>query len=259
MQPFIVIPTYNESENLEGIVEEVLGLECGVSLLIVDDNSPDGTGEIADRLADKYPEVQVRHRESKQGLGSAYRYGFTEALAMGADCVFEMDADFSHDPRYIPQFLTAVLDHEVIIGSRYIKGGGVENWGLARELISRGGNIYTRLCTGLKIRDATSGYRCYSSEVLRALDFSRITATGYAFQVEIAYVCTRLGFDIYEIPIVFTDRRVGQSKMSKSIVAEAVRVVARLKKKYHDLQPVARETGGGGTASPTDNPDTEEK
>jgi len=243
MFPVIVIPTYNESENLERLVRQILGMDCGVSLLVIDDNSPDGTGEIADRLAEEFEEVHVEHREGKQGLGTAYRHGFKVALEMDADCVFEMDADFSHDPRYIPQFLSAISEHDVVIGSRYIQGGGIENWGLIREFISRGGSLYARLFTGLTVSDATSGFRCYRSEVLRAIDFSRIAASGYAFQVEMAYVCKILGFDVFELPIVFTDRQVGQSKMSKSIVWEAIWLVGGLKRKYRDItdKPVPSE------------------
>lgn len=235
MLPMIVIPTYNESENLERLVSQILSMKCGVSILVVDDNSPDGTGEIADRLAEQFPEVHAEHREGKLGLGTAYVHGFRVAMDMGADCVFEMDADFSHDPRYIPQFLSAIDEHDAVIGSRYVQGGGIENWGLLRELISRGGSMYARLFTGMKIRDATSGYRCYRSEVLRNIDLSRVDARGYAFQVEMAYVCYRLGYDIYELPIVFTDRRVGQSKMSKGIVFEAMRVVPGFRRKYRNL------------------------
>lgn len=242
MLPVIVIPTYNESENIERLVREILGLAGGVSLLIVDDNSPDGTGEIADRLASEFPRVHARHREGKLGLGTAYVYGFGEALEMGAGCVFEMDADFSHDTRYIPQFLAAITDHDVVIGSRYVEGGGVENWGLLRELISRGGSAYAKLLTGIGVKDTTSGYRCYRREVLEKIDFGRIGASGYAFQVEMAYVCTLHGFRVYELPIVFTDRRVGQSKMSKAIIWEAVILVAGLRWKYRDLRgkPVRR-------------------
>lgn len=236
MLPVIVIPTYNECENLERLVREILGLECGVSLLIVDDNSPDGTGEIADRLSDEFPRVHARHREGKLGLGTAYVYGFGEALDMGADCVFEMDADFSHDPRYIPQFLAAIADHDVVIGSRYVEGGGTENWGFIREFISRGGSAYTKLLTGIDLKDTTGGFRCYRREVLETVDFGRIGASGYAFQVEMAYVCTLHGFDVFELPIVFTDRRVGQSKMSKGIVWEAIVLVAGLRRKYGDLK-----------------------
>lgn len=235
MFPVIVIPTYDECENLERLARQILGMDCGVSLLIVDDNSPDGTGEIADRLAEEFGEVHVEHREGKMGLGTAYCHGFEVALEMGADCVFEMDADFSHDPRYIPQFLSAINDHDVVVGSRYVEGGGIENWGLLRELISRGGSMYARLMTGMKISDTTGGYRCYRSEVLRAIDFSRINASGYAFQVEMSYVCTILGFNIFELPIVFTDRRVGQSKMSKGIIWEAIWLVGGLKRKYRDV------------------------
>ena len=242
MLSVIIIPTYNESENIEGIVRDILNLECGVSILIVDDNSPDGTGEIADRLSREFPEVHARHRPGKQGLGTAYRYGFSEALDMGATCIFQMDADYSHDPRYIPQFVSAIDDHDVVIGSRYVEGGGIENWGLLREMISRGGNFYARMCTGLKMNDMTSGYRCYSRDVLKAVDLSRISATGYGFQVEMSYVCAALGFDIFELPIVFTDRRVGQSKMSGRIVWEATWVVAGLKRKYRDLNKTALRT-----------------
>jgi dolichol-phosphate mannosyltransferase len=234
--PVIIIPTYNERENIEMVVRDILNLECGVSILIVDDNSPDGTGEIADRLSDEFPEVHVRHRPGKQGLGPAYRYGFGEALDMGATCVFEMDADYSHNPGYIPQFLSAIGDHDLVIGSRYVKGGGVENWGFSRKLISRGGNIFANLCTGLKVKDMTSGYRCYRSDVLKAVDLSRISASGYGFQVEIAYVCTLLGFDVFELPIIFTDRCEGESKMSGHIVWEATWMVAGLKRKYRDLR-----------------------
>ncbi|MBN1289964.1 MAG: polyprenol monophosphomannose synthase [Actinobacteria bacterium] len=236
MYPVIVIPTYNESENIERLIREILALDCGVSILIVDDNSPDGTGEIADRLSEELEKVHVVHRESKQGLGTAYIHGFKVALDMGADMVFEMDADFSHDPRYITQFLSAVNDHDAVIGSRYVEGGGIENWGITRELISRGGSLYARIFTGLRIKDATSGYRCYRAEVLRKIDFSRVKASGYAFQVEMAYVCTILGFDVYELPIVFTDRRVGHSKMSRNIVFEAIWIVGGLRRKYRDIR-----------------------
>lgn len=255
MKPVIIIPTYNEKENLQNIVTDILALDSGVSLLIVDDNSPDGTGRIADRLAAEHSEVHVRHREGKQGLGSAYRFGFKEALALGATCVFEMDADFSHDPRYIPQFLSAIADHDVVIGSRYVDGGGTENWSFIREIISRGGNLYTRIFTGMKVRDATSGFRCHRSEVLRAIDLSRMTASGFSFQIEMAYVCTRLGFDVFELPIVFTDRQVGQSKMGKNIVFEAMRIVAGLRRKYQDLKPVSREVGGAEPARLSDDTD----
>ncbi len=236
MKPFVVIPTYDEKENIERIVREILALGTGASVLIVDDNSPDGTGEIADRLSRELDgQVFVEHRQGKQGLGSAYRHGFREALDKGADCVFEMDADFSHNPKYVPDFVAAIEKHDVVIGSRYVPGGGTENWGALRKFISRGGSIYARVFTGLKVKDSTSGFRCYRKEVLESIDFSRISASGYAFQVEMAYVCTIMGFDVYELPIVFVDRTEGTSKMSKSIVFEAMGLVAGLKKKYRDL------------------------
>jgi dolichol-phosphate mannosyltransferase len=236
MPPVIVIPTYNESENIENIVRQLFQMDLGVSILIVDDNSPDGTGDIADRLAAEFPLLKVEHREGKQGLGTAYKHGFKVALDdMRADRVFEMDADFSHNPKYIPDFLKAIEEHDVVIGSRYVDGGGTENWGWARKLISRGGSLYARLMTGMKIRDTTAGFRCYRADVLRQVDFSRISASGYGFQVEMSYVCTIMGFDIFELPIIFADRRVGESKMSKGIVFEAMRLVSGLKRKYSDI------------------------
>jgi dolichol-phosphate mannosyltransferase len=237
MRPFIVMPTYNEKENIERIVADILDLGCGVSILIVDDNSPDGTGEIADRLSVEHSGVVfVEHREGKQGLGTAYRHGFKVALDKGADCVFEMDADFSHDPRDVPRFLQAIEEHDVVIGSRYVPGGGTEDWGILRQFISRGGSIYARIFTGLRVKDSTSGFRCYRRKVLQSIDFSRISASGYAFQVEMAYVCTIMGYDVYELPITFTDRTAGESKMSKSIVWEAMWLVRGLRGKYEDIR-----------------------
>ena len=236
MRPFIVMPTYNEKENIERIVTEILDLGCGVTVLIVDDNSPDGTGDIADRLAaEREGSVFVEHREGKQGLGSAYRHGFGVALDRDADCVFEMDADFSHDPGYIPEFLEAIKEHDVVIGSRYVPGGGTENWGIVRQFISRGGCLYARLLTGLKVKDSTSGFRCYRRKVLESIDFSRISASGYAFQVEMAFICTLMGYDVWELPIIFTDRTEGQSKMDSSIVWEAMWLVGGLRRKYRDI------------------------
>lgn len=235
MLPVIVIPTYNEKENIERITRQLVGLGAGVSVLIVDDNSPDGTGEIADRLAEEIGEVSVLHRECKEGLGCAYRHGFEVALDMGADYVFQMDADFSHDPKYVPMMLEAIKTHDVVIGSRYVPGGGTENWGVARKVISRGGGVYTRLMTGMKIMDPTAGFRCYRADVLRAIDFSRISASGYGFQVELSYVFTIMGLDVYELPIVFVDRAEGTSKMSKNIVWEALWLVAGLRHKYRDV------------------------
>jgi dolichol-phosphate mannosyltransferase len=235
MLPVIVMPTYNESENIEKMVRQLMGMDIGLEVLVVDDNSPDGTGEIVDRLAGEFGAVHVEHRAGKQGLGTAYKHGFKVALSMGADRIFEMDADFSHNPKYLPQMLEAVEEHEVVIGSRYCDGGGTEDWGLIRRIISKGGGVYTRLCTGMKIMDPTAGYRCYRAEVIRAIDFDRISASGYGFQVEMAYVCTIMGFDIVELPIVFADRTEGESKMSKGIIFEAMRLVGGLKRKYRDI------------------------
>jgi dolichol-phosphate mannosyltransferase len=248
MKPFIVMPTYNEKENLEKMIRALLDLDCGISILIVDDNSPDGTGEIADRLAAENENVYVRHRAGKQGLGTAYKFGFKEAIDLGATCVFEMDADFSHDPSYVPEFLKAIEEHDVIIGSRYVKGGGTKNWSKFRELISRGGGVYTRMFTGLKVKDPTAGFRCYRKEVLDSIDFDRIDASGYGFQVEMTYVCTGLGYDVYELPIVFCDRAEGTSKMSKSIVFEAMRIVTGFRRKYKDLKPLPKAEGRGARA-----------
>ncbi|MFH1149701.1 MAG: polyprenol monophosphomannose synthase [Actinomycetota bacterium] len=238
MLPVIVMPTYNEIENIEKIAREILALDCGAQLLIVDDNSPDGTGEAADRLASESEMVHVEHRAAKQGLGTAYKHGFQVALGMGADYIFEMDADFSHDPRYVPQMLSAIEQHDIVIGSRYVEGGGTRNWSIIRKFISRGASAYTRLLTRVKVHDTTSGFRCYRRDVLERIDFSRVSASGYGFQVEMTYVCEVMGFDIFELPIIFTDRRVGQSKMSKDIMWEAMWMVAGLKKKYGDLRPV---------------------
>lgn len=244
MKPVIVMPTYNEKENIERMVREIFALGCGVKMVIVDDGSPDGTGEIADRLAREMPgEIFVEHRQGKQGLGTAYRHGFGVALDMGADLVFEMDADFSHDPKDVPRLLEAAGEHDVVIGSRYVPGGGTANWGPVRKLISRGGGFYARAFTGLKTRDVTSGFRCHRREVISAIDFSRISASGYAFQVEMAYVCAIMGFDVYELPIMFVDRVEGTSKMNKAIIWEAMGLVAGLKRKYRDI------TGGTGSGS----------
>jgi dolichol-phosphate mannosyltransferase len=235
MLPIIVIPTYNEKENIERMTRCLMGMDIGVSILIVDDNSPDGTGEIADALAEEFEKVCVLHREGKEGLGQAYRHGFKVALDMGADYIMQMDADFSHDPKYVADMLEAVKTHDVVIGSRYVPGGGTVNWSLARKVISRGGGTYARAVTGMKIMDPTAGFRCYRAQVIRDIDFSRISASGYGFQVELSYVCTIMGFDVFEIPIVFADREEGTSKMSKNIVWEAMWLVWGLRRKYRDI------------------------
>jgi dolichol-phosphate mannosyltransferase len=221
--PWVILPTYNEAENLERIVGAVLEqLPASSKVLIVDDNSPDGTGEIADRLAETSESIDVLHRERKEGLGPAYLAGFHEALAGGAGRIIEMDADFSHDPAYLPKLIAATDDADLAIGSRYVEGGGVTDWGPVRRFISRGGSAYARIALGLPVRDLTGGFKCFRREVLEAIRLESIEARGYAFQVETTYRAIKSGFRVVEVPIVFSDRREGTSKMSKSIVAEAM-------------------------------------
>lgn len=220
---WLVLPTYNEAENVEPLVEAARAkLPPGAQVLIVDDNSPDGTGAIADRLAARHEDVHILHRPRKEGLGPAYIAGFREALAGGAGLVLEMDADFSHDPAYLPRLLDAAKNADLVLGSRYVDGGGVSDWGPLRRAISRGGSAYARLVLGVDVRDLTGGFKCFRREVLEAIDLDRITTRGYAFQVEMTYRALRRGFQVAEVPIVFRERRVGSSKMDTSIVAEAV-------------------------------------
>jgi dolichol-phosphate mannosyltransferase len=220
---WVILPTYNEAENLEPLVNAVLErLPDSRRVLIVDDNSPDGTGEIADQLAAGSEDVQVLHREHKEGLGPAYLAGFRQALDGGAELVIEMDADFSHDPAYLPQLLRAVEDADLVLGSRYVPGGGVNEWGKMRRFISKRGSGYARRMLGVGIRDLTGGFKCFRREVLEAIDLDSITSRGYAFQVETTYRAIRAGFRVVEVPIVFRDRREGSSKMTKGIVAEAI-------------------------------------
>ncbi len=220
---WVILPTYNEAENLERLVAAIRERLPEVSrVLVVDDNSPDGTGEIADRLAAEHPNVEVLHRARKQGLGPAYIAGFGQALAGGAELIVEMDADFSHDPAYLPQLLRAAEDADLVIGSRYVPGGGVTEWGPLRRFISRGGSAYARTALGLDVRDLTGGFKVIRREVLETIDLDAIDSLGYAFQVEVTYRAIRAGFRVVEIPIVFRDRREGSSKMTKAIVAEAM-------------------------------------
>jgi dolichol-phosphate mannosyltransferase len=220
---WLVLPTYNEAENVEPFVEAVRGkLPPGAQVLVVDDSSPDGTGEIADRLAARHEDVQVLHRRSKEGIGPAYIAGFRHALEHGAGLVLEMDSDFSHDPAYLPRLLEGAERADVVLGSRYVEGGGVSDWGRARQAISRGGSAYARRILGVEVRDLTGGFKCFRREVLEAIDLDGITTQGYAFQVEMTYRAIRRGFEVVEVPIVFRERRVGKSKMDLSIVAEAV-------------------------------------
>ena len=220
-KPLVVIPTYNEKDNAEAIAKAVLeNLESG-ELLFVDDNSPDGTGAICDALAAANPRVHVMHRESKEGLGRAYLAGFRWALDHGFDRIFEMDADFSHDPHELPNFIKAVEDADLVLGSRYTGGIRVMNWPLSRLLISTFAGVYVRAITGMPVMDPTGGFKCFRREVLEAIDFSKITSNGYSFQIEMTHNAWMKGFKIVEIPITFADRLAGYSKMSKNIAVEA--------------------------------------
>jgi dolichol-phosphate mannosyltransferase len=222
-EAWVILPTYNEAENLERIVGAVLEqLPDSGRVLVVDDNSPDGTGEIADRLATENDRVRVLHRQRKEGLGPAYLAGFHVALDAGAQRIVEMDADFSHDPAYLPRLIGAADHFDLVIGSRYVPGGGVSDWGPLRRFISRGGSAYARVALGVPIRDLTGGFKCFRREVLEAIQLDTIEARGYAFQVETTYRAIKAGFRVAEIPIVFKDRADGTSKMNRSIVAEAI-------------------------------------
>ena len=226
----VCLPTYDERENLEPMVRalgEVLGPDDRV--LVIDDNSPDGTGEIADRLASKLAWVDVLHRPRKEGLGPAYLAGFRRALDDGAELVLELDCDFSHDPKDVPRLIEAAESADLVLGSRYAPGGGTANWGLLRRAISRWGSLYAQILLSLPVRDLTGGFKCYRREVLEAIDLEAIDSRGYAFQIETTYRAIRAGFRVVEIPIRFTDREVGGSKMSHSIVLEAVWKVPALR------------------------------
>jgi len=230
----IVLPTYNERENLRHalarIREVAEGGDIQLHTLIVDDSSPDGTGELADQLATEVPDVSVLHRGGKEGLGKAYVAGFRQALAMGAEHIFEMDADLSHDASYLPHFLR-LIDHgaDLVLGSRNVKGGGVENWGLGRKIISRGGCLYAQTILGLPYHDLTGGFKCFRRRVLETIDLDDIDTAGYGFQIEMTYRAHKLGFKIAELPIIFVDRKVGESKMSNDIVLEAMKNVWKLR------------------------------
>ena len=221
----ICLPTYDEKENLGPMVAAVLAAAPQADILVIDDNSPDGTGRLADALAAREPRVQVLHRAGKEGLGKAYLAGFAWALARDYGLVLEMDCDFSHDPRHLPELLAAAAEADLVLGSRYVEGGGTVNWGLGRKLISRGGSLYARTILGLSVRDLTGGFTCFRREVLEGIDLRSVPCTGYAFQIELTYRAARRGFRIREVPITFVDRRVGHSKMSRRIVLEAIRKV----------------------------------
>ncbi len=221
----IIFPTYNERENIEKIVHAVLPLDPRVHVLIVDDNSPDGTGKIADRLVAEESKVNVLHRAKKEGLGQAYIAGFKWAMERKFDYIFEMDADFSHGPEYIKDFLREIKEYDVVIGSRYISGVNVINWPMSRLLLSYFANVYTRIITGLPLRDATGGFKCFRRVVLETLDLDDVQSSGYSFQIEMSMRVWKKGFTIKEIPIIFVDRTAGESKMSKKIVREAIWMV----------------------------------
>jgi dolichol-phosphate mannosyltransferase len=219
----VVLPTYNEAGNLPGIVPLILGADARVDILVVDDASPDGTGPLADRIAAGEPRVSVLHREGKQGLGSAYLAGFQWGLQRGYGHLLEMDADHSHDPAYLPKLIDAASgDADLAIGSRYVRGVNVINWPMSRLLLSWFANKYARWITGLPLSDATSGFKCFRREVLEAIEFDRVKCTGYAFQIEMDFRAWKKGFRLVEVPIVFTDRSDGESKMSGAIVREAI-------------------------------------
>ncbi|HZK15715.1 MAG TPA: polyprenol monophosphomannose synthase, partial [Solirubrobacterales bacterium] len=220
--PWLVLPTYNEAENLPSFVPAVLDkLPASGRILIVDDNSPDGSGEIADEFAAREDRVEVLHRKHKEGLGPAYLAGFRRALDGGAGRILEMDADFSHDPAYLPRLLEAGERADLAIGSRYVDGGGVRDWSALRRAISRAGSAYARLVLGMEVRDLTGGFKCFRREVLEAIDFESVRSRGYAFQVEMTYRAVQRGFDVLEVPILFRDRTAGSSKMNRAIVVEA--------------------------------------
>jgi len=226
----VVIPTYNEAPNVLNIVPQVLSQDPRLEVLVVDDNSPDGTGQMADELSAKNPRVHVLHREGKLGLGTAYIRGFKWALERGYDYVFEMDADFSHDPAHLKEFLKAIESADIVLGSRYLDGKvTVVNWPMGRLMLSYCANIYARWITGLRIWDLTGGFKCFRRRVLETIDLSQVRSNGYAFQIEVSVRAWRKGFKFQEIPIVFVDRTEGQSKMNRAIVREAVWMVPRLR------------------------------
>lgn len=226
----IITPTYDERDNLEAFVDGVFAVLPEANVLVVDDASPDGTGELADALAARDPRIEVLHRAGKLGLGSAYVEGFRLGLGRGYDVLFEMDTDLSHDPAYLPDFLEAIAGGaDLVIGSRNVPGGGVEGWGPGRHVLSRGGSLYSRVILGLAVRDLTSGYKAFRRSALEAIDLDSVQSEGYAFQVELTYRAILRGLRVVEVPIVFVDRRVGQSKMSRRIFAEAVLMMPRLR------------------------------
>ena len=234
---WLVLPTFNEAENIEPIVRAALPQLASTGLahriLVVDDNSPDGTGAIADRLAGEVAEVEVLHRDRKEGIGPAYLAGFDHALASGADLLLEMDSDFSHDPADLPRLIEAAEGADLVLGSRYVPGGGVTDWGVVRRLVSRGGSLYAKLLLGVPVNDLTGGFKCFRRSVLEGLDLSGVGTDGYGFQIEMTYRTIKAGFRVTEVPILFRDRRVGASKMSAKIALEAFWKVPALRFRVH--------------------------
>ena len=230
---WVCIPTYNERENIAAMATRLMDVFDGSGidgqLLIIDDGSPDGTGAIADALSEQHPRIHVLHRTSKDGIGPAYRDGFRHALAHGADLIMEMDCDFSHDPAAVPSLVHATTQADLVLGSRYAKGGRVEDWGLLRRAISRGGSLYAQIILGIPVRDLTGGFKCFRRDVLEAIPLDEVSGAGYVFQIEMTYRAHLLGYRIVEVPITFTDRELGASKMSRRIVIEAMALVPRLK------------------------------
>ena len=255
MKTLLIIPTYNEVENLPPLLDEIFKYAPETDILIVDDNSPDGTGELADKISEENASVHVRHRAGKLGLGTAYIAGFKYAIAHDYDAAFEMDADFSHDPRYLPDFLRAIEDADLVIGSRYIRGGGTPSWSLIRRFISGGGNIFARFMLGIPVHDCTAGYRCYRRRVLETIDLDTIQSQGYAFQIEMVYRTRQHGFKIVETPIIFKDRRVGKSKMSRKIVIEGFTYVIRTRLSIDKKSASSPASSGNNKAQ---IPDTEQ-
>jgi dolichol-phosphate mannosyltransferase len=228
MKTFVIIPTYNERENLEPLTEQILALSPELHVVVVDDNSPDGTGQLADELARRHREVHVVHRPGKLGLGTAYRAGFKYALDSEADLVMTMDADFSHHPRYIPRLVALTESCDLAIGSRYVDGGGVRNWGLKRSILSSTANLIARTALNLRAHDCTAGFRCYRREVLEGVNPDSVLSSGYSFLVEMLFRCQRLGYKVGEVPIIFENRQHGQSKISQREIYKAVYTVLRL-------------------------------
>jgi dolichol-phosphate mannosyltransferase len=231
---WVCVPTYNERENVEALVRQLLQVFANTRMdgyvLVIDDASPDGTGLIADALAAEDGRVRVIHRAGKSGIGPAYRDGFRHALAQGADRIVEMDCDFSHDPSTVPALVAATEDADLALGSRYVPGGGVQDWGLVRRGISRGGSLYAKAVLGVPVNDLTGGFKCFRREVLKAIPLDQVSSAGYVFQIEMTYRALLLGFRVVEVPITFTDRTLGASKMSRGIVLEAALHVPRLRR-----------------------------